>query len=114
MGNYIVIWVVLILLAFMGAFFIYQFVKQPRDVQITKVKEWLYYAVTIAEREFGPGTGKLKLRYTYDLFVSKFPWVAKVITFEYFSQLVDMALEEMKNSLSNNEDFKLYVEKGVE
>ena len=78
------------------------FYNMPTDKQIKKVKEWLLYAVTMAEKELGGGTGKLKLRYVYDMFLSKFSWLAKAITFERFSGLVDEALEEMKKILESN------------
>ena len=79
-----------------------KFYNMTTDKQLSKVKEWLLYAVTMAEKELGGGTGKLKLRYVYDLFLSKFGWLAKVITFEQFSGLVDEALEEMKRLLESN------------
>lgn len=78
------------------------FFNQPTKQQLAKVKEWLLYAVTMAEKELGGGTGKLKLRYVYDLFLTKFSWLARLITFEQFSALVDEALEEMKRLLESN------------
>lgn len=86
-----------------AGFFMYRFFKLPRVEQIAKVKEWLKYAVAIAEKELGSGTGELKLRYVYDLFVGKFPAVAKIITFETFSGWVDDALEWLNEQLSSNE-----------
>lgn len=68
-----------------------------------KVREWLLYAVTKAEKELGAGTGKLKLRYVYDMFVARFEWLAKVITFDMFSMMVDEALEQMRTMLDSNE-----------
>ena len=85
-----------------GAVIAVKFFKLPTSAQLAKVKEWLLYAVTMAEKELGGGTGKLKLRYVYDLFLTKFNWIAQVITFEQFSGLVDEALEEMKHLLENN------------
>jgi hypothetical protein len=79
-----------------------RFYSQPTEKQVEKVKEWLLYAVTMAEKELGGGTGKLKLRYAYDLFLSKFNWLAKAISFEQFSGLVDDALEEMKRLIESN------------
>ena len=38
-----------------------------------RVKEWLRYAVTIAEQELGSGTGQIKLRQVYDMFIERFP-----------------------------------------
>ena len=57
---------------------------------------------TRREKEFGSGTGKIKLRYVYDMFIVRFPWMAQVITFETFSGLVDKALEEMRVLLETN------------
>ena len=53
--------------------------------------------------ELGAGTGKLKLRYVYDMFVARFEWLAKVITFDMFSMMVDEALEQMRTMLDSNE-----------
>ena len=64
----------------------------------------------MAEKELGGGTGKLKLRYVYDLFLTKFSWLAKIISFEQFSELVDEALEEMKLLLNTNEQIAAIVE----
>lgn len=82
--------------------FIYKFVKSPKEAQIKAVKEWLKYAVALAEAEFGSGTGQLKLRMVYDMFVSKFPVIAKILTFEVFSAYVDEALEWLNIQLENN------------
>ena len=88
-----------------------KFYNMPTDKQLSKVKEWLLYAVTMAEKELGGGTGKLKLRYVYDLFLTKFSWLARLITFEQFSVLVDEALEEMKKLLESNKSVQQLVEK---
>lgn len=82
----------------------------PRGAQLKKVREWLLLAVTQAEKELGGGTGKLKLRTVYDAFLTKFPWLAPVVSFERFSELVDDALEEMKKMLEENEAVKALVE----
>ena len=58
--------------------------------------------VTEAEKELGSGTGQLKLRYVYDLFLQRFPAVAKRISFETFSYWVDRALIDMREMLSKN------------
>lgn len=85
-----------------GACAVYAFAKLPSEEQLAKVREWLVYAVTMAEKELGGGTGKIKLRYVYDMFVTKFPWIAKVISFEVFSNMVDDALEDMRQMLEDN------------
>lgn len=85
---------------------VYKFAGLPTKEQLTKIKEWLLYAVTKAESELGGGTGKLKLRTVYDMFIAKFPMTAKFITFEQFSILVDAALEEMRKMLETNQNIK--------
>ena len=93
--------------------FVLRFFNLPGEKQLAKVREWLLWAVTEAEKNLGGGTGKLKLRKVYDLFVIRFPWIAKVVSFEVFSGLVDEALEEMREMLKNNGEVRNYVE-GVE
>lgn len=92
-----------------AASWIRNFIKLPRAEQIAKIKEWLLWAVTQAEKALGGGTGELKLRYVYDLFVTKFPVAAKVISFAVFSSLVDEALEKMRELLETNENIEAYV-----
>ena len=75
----------------------------------TKIKEFLLFAVSKAERELGGGTGKLKLRYVYSLFIEKFPIISVIISFNSFSKMVDKALEEMKELIEQNEKIKKYI-----
>ena len=75
-------WFVIVAIAAAGGsigYAIYSFVKMPSDKQLNKIREWLLYAVTKAEKELGAGTGKLKLRYVYE------------------------ALEQMRTMLDSNE-----------
>jgi hypothetical protein len=105
MGFLIDNWYVLLAFAALliaGIFIIVRFFNQPSEKQIAALKEWLLYAVTMAEKDLGSGTGKLKLRQVYDLFLIRFPWMAKVISFEQFSFYVDEALEQMKEMLKSN------------
>lgn len=76
------------------------------------VKQWLVLAVAEAEKALGSGVGELKLRKVYQKFVSLYPTLAKLITFERFKKWVDKALEQMKTLLENNEKVAEYV--GVE
>lgn len=78
------------------------FFKSPSEMQLRKVKAWLLLAVTQAEVELGSGTGELKLRFVYDLFITKFTWIARVISFEMFTDLVEDALDEMRDMLKTN------------
>lgn len=90
--------------------FAIQFSKEPTDKKIQMVKEWLLYAVIQAEKDLGSGTGQIKLRYVWDMFIKTFPKLAPVISFELFSKLVDEALEQMRHLLETNKDIGAYVE----
>ena len=78
----------------------------PTETQRVKVKQWLLWAVMQAEKELGGGTGKLKLRRAYDLFVQRFPAIAIAVSFDTFSAWVDEALEEMRKMLKENKAVK--------
>lgn len=78
--------------------------------QINKLKEWLLYAVTEAEKEYGNKTGKIKLRYVYSLFINHFPSnYVKCISFEDFSNLVDEVLITFNKLLLSNSEIQNYV-----
>lgn len=97
-------YMVIVLMAVTGVIGIWigKFLNLPAKEQREKVKEWLLWAVTNAEKELGGGTGKLKLRQVYDLFVQRFPAVAAAISFDTFSLWVDEALTEMRRMLAEN------------
>jgi len=81
---------------------VYRFYGLPSAKQIETIKEWLLYACIEAEKALGGGTGQLKLRYVYDLFITRFPAVAKMVSFTVFSGWVDIALDQMKTLLEKN------------
>ncbi|MCM1324342.1 MAG: hypothetical protein NC218_09275 [Acetobacter sp.] len=108
-SNWMLI-VALIAAIAVGGYAIYAFVKRPTTEQISKVKEWLLYAVTAAEKELGSGTGQIKLRYVYDMFIAKFPYLVKIIPFETFSILVDEALDKFRGMLDSNTNLQNYIE----
>ena len=87
-----------------------KFMNMPSAKQIENLMEWLKIAVVEAEKAFGAGTGSLKLRSVYESAVIAFPWIAKYMTFEKFSELVDVALEWMKEQIEKNQHIKEYVE----
>ena len=95
-----------------AASFVVNFFQKPTPQQLAQLKAWMLYAVSLAERELGSGTGKLKLRYVYDLFITKFEALSKMISFEQFSALVDEVLEDMKEMLKTNKNIQSYI--GVE
>lgn len=107
--NYWYVIVGIIALLVMVGIAIYKFAGLPTSSQVTKIKEWLLYAVTMAEAELGEKTGQLKLHTVYDMFIDKFPVAAKLVTFEKFSSWVDDALVEMKKMLENNKNIEALV-----
>jgi hypothetical protein len=107
--NWYVIVLILAVIT-LAVLYVRKFYGMPTEEQVGKIKEWLLYAVILAEKEFKNGTGALKLRYVWNLFVEKYPAVARVITFEMFSLWVDEALEQMKHLLATNRDIAYYVE----
>lgn len=90
---------------------VYRFFGLPTEKQVEKIKEWLIWACIEAEKALQSGTGQLKLRQVYDMFcaVPAFSWVAKVISFDTFSDLVSDALVEVKEMLVNNKVLAEYV-----
>ena len=87
-----------------------RFNKKSVQEQIDQVKEWLLYAVMAAEKELGSGTGAIKLRYVYDMFVTKFPLMVALIPFSTFSAFVDEALDKFKDLLATSPQLQLYVQ----
>lgn len=105
-------WSLLIVLAAACVFvftYIKKFASMPNEQQISQVKAWLLFAVIEAEKELGGGTGALKLRYVYDAFLSTFPALVNIVTFETFSEWVDEVLVDMKHLLDTNLDIAYYV-----
>ena len=89
--------------------FIVNFCKAGQAQQMQMISEWLLLAVVQAEKELGGKTGEIKLRYVYDKFLQRFNKVANFITFEQFSEMVDVALDRMKLLLSSNAVIAHYV-----
>ena len=100
--NYWYVIVGIIAVLIMIGIAIYKFAGLPTKSQVEKIKEWLLYAVTKAETELGEKTGQRKLHTVYDMFIVRFPSVARIVSFETFSSWVDEALDEMKKMLENN------------
>ena len=85
------------------------FLKLDRKEKIKKVKAWLLQLVMLIEKEYGPGTGKLKLSAAYDKFCERFPWLVNVIPYDTFSNMVDDALVQMRDLLATNEAIANFV-----
>ena len=111
----IVLYIAIAMILIGGAMlFIVNFCKAGQAQQIQMISEWLLLAVVQAEKELGGGTGEIKLRYVYDKFIQKFDKMAKVISFEQFSSMVDVALDKMRDMLSSNTQLANYVNNGKE
>ena len=95
----------------LAAIVVYRFFGMPTETQVEKIKEWLVWACIEAEKALQSGTGQLKLRQVYDMFcaVPAFSWVAKLISFEMFSDWVSDALVTVKQMLVSNEALATYV-----
>ena len=92
----------------------YIWFKTPGEEQKEKIRQWLIYAVAEAEKKLGSGTGQLKLRYVYNMFIAKFPAAALFIDFEDFSQMVDKALEELQELIRTNVNIQAIFDKEEE
>lgn len=104
--------VVLVAIVTVAFVYIKRFTQLTPEDQLANVREWLLYAVTLAEKEYSAGgMGKIKLRAVYQSFLVNFPWLAKVITFDQFSQMVDEALEQMRLMLESNKNIQNFVGK---
>ena len=97
---------IIVAIVIIAALFIVLAIKQPK-----KVKEWLLYAVIEAEKELGSGTGPVKLRSVYDMFITKFPKLSVFISFNTFSEWVDVALDYMEKLLTDNKDVKAIIKR---
>ena len=101
--------VVIVAVLVIVSVYLKKFASLPTDEQITKIREWLLYAVIEAEKEYQSGTGRLKLVAVYSQFCQIFPNMVTIISLEMFSRLVDDALVEMRKILETNKDIEAYV-----
>lgn len=99
---YVIVAILAGIVALVGA--VIAFFKLPVAAQRDRIRQWLLWAVSLAEQKFGGGTGQLKLREVYDKFITKFPFTSKIISFQTFSNLVDDALVDMKEMLDKNDN----------
>ena len=102
MINNFAFWIVLFVVCFGLGMFLGKFVKKSREQKIAMVKNWLLYAVAIAEKELGSGTGRIKLGQVYEQFLLVFPQLQRFITFDTFAQLVDDVLIEFGELIEEN------------
>lgn len=106
----IILYIAIAMILIGGAIlFIVNFCKAGQAQQMQMISEWLLLAVVQAEKELGGKTGEIKLRYVYDKFLQRFGKIAMFITFEQFSEMVDVALDRMRILLSSNVVLAHYV-----
>ena len=101
--------VVLIAVIVCAIVYVKKFLNKPTDEQINALKEWMLWITLEAERQLGGGTGKAKLRFCYNEFCKTFSWMAKIMTFDEFSCLIDSVLIDMRKLLETNEAIKGFV-----
>lgn len=89
---------------------VYRFISLSKERQVENIKQWLIFACLEAEKMLGSKTGKVKLRYVYDLFVSKYKFISCLIPFDTFSKWVDDSLIDMRNMISTNEAIRKIIE----
>ena len=109
MMDNIVLAIGIVIIVGAAAYAIYYFMNLSKEKQLEVVREWLLLACIQAEKALGSGTGQVKLRFVYDLFIDKFKYLSLVISFEQFSMLVDDALATMRDMISNNKQVEQYV-----
>lgn len=76
-----------------------KFVGLPKVMKSEVIQTWILYAITEAEKEFGSGTGDIKLGKVYGDFAKTFPSLARVISFEVFKSVVDDSLVALRAQL---------------
>lgn len=101
---------VLVILAFLALIVV--LVKRGETKVLNKV---LFSLVTQAEKQFGGGTGKLKLAAVSDWIYQRIPAVLKLLFSEKdIESMIETALEEAKKAWGNNENIAAYIEPTTE
>lgn len=99
--NNIIALIVGIIIGGAGFYVIENFLNQPTEAKKQIILNYLVYAVAAAEQTFGSKTGKLKLAKVYNEFVVEMPAFAKYVSYEKFTELVDVALAKLNEMLKN-------------
>ena len=81
--------------------YLFDFSQKPSAAKIQNIKEWAIYACALAEAHLGSGTGQLKMRETYDMFIVRFPDLARIVSFEMYKNIAELALLEFKQMMQN-------------
>lgn len=100
--NYWPMLIVAIAIIAMAIVTVIDFINKSPKERIETIKQWAVYACAMAEAHLGSGTGQMKMRETYDMFLQRFPSLATVITYEKYKEIAEKALLEFKQMLSTN------------
>lgn len=75
-----------------------------------KVYEILFYLVTLAEEEFGSGTGQLKFAAVTTWIYDKLPAITKLLfTTKQIDNMIEEAVKKMKEYLESNSQAKILI-----
>lgn len=100
--NNFAFWIVLFVVCFGLGMFLDKFIKKSKEQKMQMVKDWLLYAIAMAERELGSGTGRIKLGQVYEQFLLVFPQLQRLISFDTFAKMVDDVLAEFAELVKEN------------
>ena len=100
--NYWYLIITALAILVMAILFIVDFAKKSPKEKLESVKQWAIYACALAQAHLGSGTGQLKMRETYNMFLQTFPTLAQVISFDTYKNTAEMALTELKEMLKTN------------
>lgn len=96
---------ILLVVAFM--LFVLWLVRSGYKVAVKKI---LLYLVTQAEIEFGSGTGELKYALVATWLFERLPLLARILlTEKTIDNLIEQAVEKMKEYLADNEKARLLI-----
>lgn len=90
--------------------FIVDFIKKSPKERLESVKQWAVYACALAEAHLGSGTGQLKMKETYNMFLKTFPSLAEIISFEQYKAIAEESLAELKEMLKTNPNIQNIVQ----
>ena len=100
--NNFAFWIVLFVVCFGLGMFLDKFIKKSKAQKMQMVKDWLLYAIAMAEKELGSGTGRIKLGQVYEQFLLVFPQLQRLISFDTFAKMVDDVLAEFAKLVKEN------------
>lgn len=81
-----------------------------RRGEVTKVRKMAFYFATLAEEEFGGGTGELKFAAVTTWLYERLPVIVKILfTPKQIDKLIEDSVEKMKRYLDENESARLLI-----